>query len=297
MIDSDFDGQFPYASEKLQVGKDESGKTVKLAYVDVGPRDARPILFVHGNPTWSFAWRHLIADLSKHHRCVAVDHLGCGRSDKPQDYSYTLAQHQQNLQTLVEHLSLDRITLVAHDWGGAIGSGVAGKLPERFVQLCYMNTAAFRSNRMPFRIGVCRWPGIGPLAVRGFNAFAGAAVTMAVEKPLDAAAKRGLLAPYNSWANRVAVQRFVEDIPMKPSHPSYDALVETETNLAKLADRPTLLLWGEKDWCFTTAFRDEFLNRFPQAKSVGYPEAGHYVFEDERESVIREVRSFTQTIA
>lgn len=292
MIESDFDGEFPYPSSYLDVTPSDSRETVRLAYVDVGPRDGRPILFVHGNPTWSFAWRFLINDLSKDYRCIAIDHVGCGRSDKPQDYTYTLGQHQQNLQKLVEDLSLERITLVAHDWGGAIGCGVAGRCPERFAQLCLMNTAAFRSKHMPLRIAACRWPVVGPIAVRGFNAFAGAAVTMAVEQPLSPTAQRGLLAPYDSWANRVAVQRFVEDIPTKPSHPSYDTLVETETNLAKLVDLPVLLLWGERDWCFTPEFRKEFERRFPNARSVPFADAGHYVFEDERANVIQELRAF-----
>lgn len=292
VIESDFDGEFPYRSETFDVTLDGSDQSVKLAYLDVGPREKRPILFVHGNPTWSFAWRHLIKDLSSDYRCIAIDHVGCGRSEKPQAYPYTLAQHQQNLQSLVEKLDLTNITLVAHDWGGAIGCGVAGKLPERFSQICLMNTGAFRSRHMPLRIAVCRWPIIGPLAVRGFNAFAGAAIKMAVEKPLSKTARQGLLAPYNSWTNRVAVQRFVEDIPTRPDHPSYHTLVETEVNLGKLADHPTLLLWGERDWCFTPAFREEFEKRLNNVSSIPYPNAGHYVFEDERENVVREVRAF-----
>ena len=296
VIESDFDGEFPFASETFDVTPAGSSQPVKLAYIDVGPRDARPILFVHGNPTWSFAWRHLINDLSADYRCVAIDHVGCGRSDKPQVYPYTLAQHQQNLQSLVEHLSLQNITLVAHDWGGAIGCGVAGRVPERFSQICLMNTGAFRSDHMPFRIAVCRWPIFGPIAVRGFNGFAGAAITMAVEKPLSNTAKRGLLAPYDSWANRVAVQRFVEDIPTRPSHPTYPTLVETEENLSRLADHPALLLWGEKDWCFTPAFRKEFEQRLNNCRSVPYENAGHYVFEDERENVVREVRTFVESL-
>lgn len=297
MIDSDFDGEFPFASEYFEIDSSSVAPAAKMAYLDVGPRDGRPVLFVHGNPTWSFAWRHIITELSSDYRCIAVDHVGCGRSDKPQTYPYTLAQHQQNLQSLVEHLNLENTTLVAHDWGGAIGCGVAGRMSERFSQLCLMNTAAFRSDHMPFRISVCRWPMIGPFAVRGFNAFAGAAITMAVEKPLSKPAKQGFLAPYDSWANRVAVQRFVEDIPTAPSHPTYTTLVETEENLSNIADLPALLLWGEKDWCFTTAFRDEFERRLNNASSVPYPNAGHYVFEDERENVVREIRMFVDMIS
>lgn len=295
MIESDFDGEFPFQSHSYNVASAGSSKPINLAYLDEGPRDGRPMLFVHGNPTWSFAWRHMIADLSKDYRCIAVDHIGCGRSDKPQDYPYTLAQHQQNLQSLVEDLSLSEITLVAHDWGGAIGCGVAGKRPDLFAQLCLMNTAAFRSTHMPLRISFCRWPVVGPIAVRGFNAFAGMATWMAVERPLSKAAKAGFLAPYDSWANRVAVQRFVEDIPRTPRHPSYATLVETEDNLQKLKHLPALFLWGQRDWCFTPAFCDEFETRFPQARTIRFDKAGHYLFEDERVAVTRELRAFVET--
>ena len=293
MIESDFDGQYPFTG-RFFVPPAAKGPEPppRLHYLDEGPRDAPPVLFVHGNPTWSFAFRHLIQDLRRDHRCVAVDHVGCGRSDKPQAYDYTLARHQQNLQCLVEELGLRGVTLVAHDWGGAIGCGVAGRMPDRFRRLVLMNTAAFRSDHMPVRIAACRWPVVGPLMVRGGNAFARAAITQAVERPLEPAAKRGLLAPYDSWRNRVAIQRFVEDIPTRPSHPSYDTLVETETNLAKLADLPALLLWGERDWCFTPAFREEFERRLKNVTSVPIADAGHYVFEDARRRVVEEVRRF-----
>lgn len=289
MIESDFDGQYPFASHWHR----PAGKAgPRMHYVDEGPRDASPVLFVHGNPTWSFAFRRLIAGLRDRFRCVAVDHIGCGKSDKPQDAEYTLAFHQKALQSLVEHLDLRGITLVAHDWGGAIGCGVAGRLAERFDRLVLMNTAAFRSDHMPLRIAACRWPVVGPLMVRGGNAFVRAALTQAVERPLSPAARRGLLAPYDSWANRVAVQRFVEDIPTTPSHPSYETLVQTEEALGRVADRPSLLIWGERDWCFTPAFREEFERRLSNSRSVPIEDAGHYVFEDAPDRVLEELRRF-----
>ncbi|HND30152.1 MAG TPA: alpha/beta fold hydrolase, partial [Myxococcota bacterium] len=94
-------------------------------YVDEGKGD--PILFVHGNPTWSFYWRAAIVHFRDRYRCVAPDHIGCGRSDKPQDWSYRLADHIGNLENLVLKLDLRNITLVVHDWGGAIGLGMAGR--------------------------------------------------------------------------------------------------------------------------------------------------------------------------
>ena len=275
-------------ASSLQPVRMHTAEPVRMHFLDEGPRDAPPLLFVHGNPTWSFAWRRLVRTFSDRFRCIAVDHVGCGRSDKPPrqgeaetgGYPYVLAQHRNNLQTLVETLDLTDITLIAHDWGGAIGCAAAGRMAQRFAALVLMNTAAFPSPRMPFRIGVCRWPIVGPYGVRKLNAFARAATTMAVEQPLSETIKAGYLAPYDSWANRVAIQAFVDDIPMRPDHPSWADLVECERNLANLGSKRVLLPWGERDWCFTPWFRDEFVKRFPAAIVQPYPDAGHYVFED-----------------
>lgn len=263
---------------------------LRYAYVDEGA--GSPILFVHGNPTWSFAWRHVIRELSGNYRCLAVDHLGMGLSDKPAHYEYRIAQHIENLCRLITELDLHGITLVGHDWGGCIGMGAAGRMPDRFDRFVMMNTAAFRSQLIPWRIAACRIPVLGPLGVRGLNLFAGAALTMAVEhhERMTPAVKRGYLYPYDSWAHRIAVQRFVEEIPLDASHPSYQTLVEVEQGLEQFRDRPFQLIWGERDWCFTTAFLEEWQRRFPAADVLRLPDAGHYVFEDAWECIVPKLK-------
>jgi haloalkane dehalogenase len=250
------------------------------------------VLFVHGNPTWSFYWRRLISAISGTHRAVAPDHLGCGLSDKPQDAPYRLADHVDALERLVLTLDLRDITLVVHDWGGAIGMGVAVRHPDRFARFVVCNTAAFPSRAIPLRIAACRLPGFGSFAVRGLNGFAGAAVFMATERGLDPVTRSGYLAPYDSWAHRVAVHRFVQDIPMDSSHPSWGTLHTIADGLATLRDRPMKLLWGEKDWCFTPAFREEWERRFPEAVSHRFTEAGHYVIEDAIDEILPIFRDF-----
>lgn len=263
-------------------------------FVDEGPPAASPLLFVHGNPTWSFAWRRAIVELRDRFRCVAPDHVGCGLSDKPQRYSYRLEQHVKNLERLVHDLGLRRITLVMHDWGGPIGLGFARRNPERIARLVVLNTAAFPSRRMPRRLAVCRVPVVGTLAIRGLNAFARGATLMAVEHPLSGVARRGYLLPYDSWRNRVATLAFVEDIPMKASHPSFAELRAIEDALPTFRDRKMAILWGERDWCFTPRFREEWERRFPDARSTRFEHAGHYVFEDAAEGVVGELRSFLE---
>ncbi|MBX3437986.1 MAG: alpha/beta fold hydrolase [Planctomycetaceae bacterium] len=286
MKQEDFDGEYPFADRFVELDGHQ------YHYLDEGKGPV--LLFVHGNPTWSFAWRHMVNALSSQYRCVAVDHIGCGRSDKPQDYPYTLPQHVTNLSRFIASLDLREITLVGHDWGGCIGMGAAVAAPQRFARFVLCNTAAFRSTRIPWRIAVCRIPAFGAFAVRGLNGFARAALTMAVSDSsrMTPAVRAGYLAPYGNWADRIATHEFVRDIPLKPGDRSYAALAEIEQGLKQFATFPMLLVWGERDWCFTTDFLAEWQRRFPQAETVRFPNAGHYVFEDAREALCDRLLDF-----
>jgi pimeloyl-ACP methyl ester carboxylesterase len=297
-----FDAEYPFESHFLNLPV-PGASDVRMHYVDEGPSAAEggnhgPMLFVHGNPTWSFAWRNFIKAFSPQRRVLAIDHIGCGFSDKPQEYPYRLGQHIENLCQFIRTLDLQRITLGVHDWGGAIGLGAAARMPDRFERLVVFNTAAFRSRRMPWRIAVCRWPLVGPLGVRGGNLFARAALTMAVQKHdrMTPEVCAGYLAPYGNWHNRVAIQRFVEDIPLSPRHPSYADLLAVEDGLPRLSGKPMLLIWGERDWCFTPHFLAEFERRFPAAEVLRLADAGHYVFEDAHEVIIPRVQQFLSAI-
>lgn len=279
---------YPFASNWHAVGAH------RIHYLDERPAEPSggPVLMVHGNPTWSFYWREFIADLRGAHRVVAIDHLGCGLSDKPEAGPYRLADHIARLESLVVALDLRDLTLLMHDWGGAIGMGLAARHPDRIARIGVFNTGAFPSPRIPFRIAVCRLPGLGPLAVRGLNGFAGAAVHMATTKGLAPDVRAGLLAPYDTWAHRVAVQRFVEDIPMSSAHPSWATLLKVEEGLRHFADKPVLIGWGDKDWCFNHTFRQDWERRFPGALVHRFPDAGHYVIEDAKAELLPIVRAF-----
>lgn len=278
--------EYPFLSHFFQLSTG-----YQLHYVDEG--SGQPFLFVHGNPTWSFYFRRLIDHFSKTMRTIACDHVGCGLSDKPQEFSYRLEQHIDHLEELVLKLDLWDIRLMVHDWGGAIGLGVAGRHPERFSQLVIGNTAAFRSQRMPWLLRVARTPSVGQLLIRGLNAFAGLTPTLGTANPrrLSAAAREGIVRPYDSWANRIATYRFVADIPLGPEHPSYATLTEVEENLAKLKALPVLLIWGEKDWVFTPYFLTRFFSFFPQAVARSYPDCGHLLLEEAPDRVIKEIEA------
>ncbi|MDA8417668.1 MAG: alpha/beta fold hydrolase [Desulfobacteraceae bacterium] len=250
----------------------------RMSYLDEGQGPA--IVMVHGNPTWSFFYRRLVLALRDRFRVIVPDHIGCGLSDKPQDYPYTLARHTENLTRLIERLDLGRVSLVVHDWGGAIGLGFAGQRPEMIRSLLILNTAAFPAARLPWSIALCRLPGLGALLVRGLNLFSLGAIHLAAQRKLPAPVARGFLLPYDSWRNRVAVHAFVRDIPRHPGHPSWPVLCEVERNLARLVHLPMLILWGGKDFCFNDYFYHEWCRRFPQARRRYFPAAGHYLLED-----------------
>lgn len=282
IIPQELKTEYPFSSHYHQVKQD------KIHYVDEGQGEV--MLMLHGNPTWSFFYRNLAKHFAKNHRVIVPDHLGCGLSDKPQDYDYTLENHIENTISLIKALGLKDITLLVHDWGGAIGMGVATRLPGLFKRVVIMNTAAFVSQEIPFRINVLRNP-LGEWFIRTFNGFAAPATTMAVTKKLSPLVKKGFLLPYHNFHSRIATAKFVRDIPMSAAHPSFRTLSEIESRLKDLRF-PVLILWGEQDFCFTMNFKNRWLEFFPSAKVVTYPDAGHYLLEDKQKEVISEIEHF-----
>ncbi len=264
-----------------------------MSYVDEGPRSDEAVLLLHGNPTWSYYYRRLVRELSPAMRCIAPDHIGMGLSEKPSGYDYTLATRIDDIAALVDSLRLRRVHLVVHDWGGAIGFGFAARRPERVGRLVILNTAAFAAKRIPTRIALCKLPALGPLLVRGGNGFAWPATWMAMNRrALTTAERRGFLFPYGSWADRVAVSAFVQDIPLGPAHRSWNALAKTEAGLAQFRDRPALIVWGGRDFCFDDSFLARWREFFPQAEVDRIGDAGHYVLEDARAEALPRIAGF-----
>ena len=276
---------YPFEPKRFDTGRGV------MSYLDEGQGD-EAVVMVHGNPTWSFYYRNLALGLRGRIRCIVPDHLGCGLSDKPQGFNYTLGEHIKNLRALIDHLSLRKIHLIVHDWGGPIGLGTALQRPEQLGQVVILNTAAFADTEVPWRIRLCRAPVIGEILVRGLNGFARPATWMSVTKPLAAEVKRAYVFPYNNWANRIATHRFVVDIPSGRGSASDRALAEIESKLVLLKDRPVRILWGGKDFCFNRHYYDRWRTLLPGAKANYFESAGHYVLEDERTACLREIETF-----
>lgn len=288
---------YPFDANVLRVHH-AGANGARVHFVDEGPRSDEAVVFCHGNPTWSFAFREAIGALRGARRCVAVDMLGMGLSDAPEFFEYRLVNHVTTLETVLERLELERVHLVVHDWGGAIGMGWAARHPERVASITALNTAAFPGGRMPRRIALCRTPLLGPFAMRRLGAFEKPAVRMAVSKvTLEPLVRRGYLGPYRGAARRRAISSFVLDIPMSPAHPTFAELETIGEAVRDFAGLPAQLLWGERDFCFTPRFREQWLERLPQAEVTTFDEAGHYLFEDERAGFVHALDAFFERIA
>ncbi len=283
---------YPFKSNYTEI------KGIKFHYIDEG--SGNPVLMIHGNPTWSFYFRSLIKYLSPEFRAIAPDHIGCGLSGKPDssDYDYRLKSRVEDIDLFLSRLELTgKITLILHDWGGMIGMAYAVKNPEKISSVVIMNSAAFfppdRNMKIPLRLRIIRDISlIGNIAVLGFNLFAKSALYMASYKGLSKDVKRGLIAPYNSWRNRIATLRFVQDIPLGKNDPSYDTVKYVDDNLHRLADIPMLICWGKHDFVFTENYLAEWRKRFPKAETHIFDNAGHYVLEDEPEKISSVIEDF-----
>jgi haloalkane dehalogenase len=278
-------------------GRDLDRAGLRLHYLDEG--QGEPVVMVHGNPTWSFFFRRLVEALSPRFRTIVPDQIGCGLSDKPADsrYDYTLASRVDDLEALLDHLGIDRdITLIMHDWGGMIGTAYACRHPARIARLVVMNTAAFRmpaSKSFPWALWLCRDTPLGAWLVRGANAFArGTAWIGCTRSRLPRTVRDAYVAPYNSWANRIAILRFVQDIPLRPGDRSYDLVTWVESRLDQLATVPMMIAWGMRDFVFDRPFLDEWIRCFPHAEVHRFPQAGHYVLEDEAERLVPAIGEF-----
>ena len=282
---------YPFEGKRLDVGG------VGYHYLDQGSGD--PVLMIHGNPTWSFYYRNLINTLSDRYRTIAPDHIGCGFSDKPADsqYDYTLSRRVADLDTLISHLNLkNNITLVLHDWGGMIGMAWASQNPERIKRIVLLNTAAFHlptSKPFPWALWVCRNTWIGTGLVRGANAFASIAARVGVKrKPMPKDVKAGYLSPYDSWDNRIATLRFVQDIPLKPGDRGFDLISAVAESLPRFADLPILICWGMQDFVFDQYFLAEWERIWPKAQVHRFEDCGHYILEDASEEVLSLINTF-----
>ena len=274
---------------------------LRYHYLDEGEgrKGGEPVVMLHGNPTWSFYYRDLIGNLRHRHRVIAPDHIGCGYSDKPGDdrYEYSLRQRVADVEALLDELvPEERLTLVLHDWGGMIGMGWAVRHPEQVRRIVLFNTAAFHlpeKKKLPTSLWWVRNTGVAAFLVRRFNAFSrGATWACCKRARLPKEVRDAYCAPYDSWENRIATLRFVQDIPLSPEDRSYGVVSEVESKLGLFAQTPVLICWGDRDFVFDHHFLAEWRRHLPLAEVHRFHDCGHYVLEDAKTEILPLVDRF-----
>jgi cis-3-alkyl-4-acyloxetan-2-one decarboxylase len=291
-LDGDFDGTFPFAPNHL----DAAG--FRLHYVDEGPRAAAPILFMHGNGTWSYLWRRQIASLSGGgRRCVAFDHLGFGRSDKPPQLGrYSLQTHVENALAVVDQLDLRDILLVVHDWGGPIGLGALLERRDRLRGVVLMNTWAWElPSFLPPFLREFRTEGLGEILALGGNLFVESIPGGMAKRTVDPVMMDAYRAPFPDYWSRVGTLAFQREIPLTERDRSAPLMGSIHKRLPEI-DVPVLLIWGMRDRVFQPVFLEQWQELFPHARSVELDGAAHFVVEDEPDAVTSAIDGFEREL-
>ncbi|HEX6135707.1 MAG TPA: alpha/beta fold hydrolase [Longimicrobiales bacterium] len=273
---------YPYQPNWVDVGAG------RMHYVDEGRGPV--IVMVHGTPTWSFLYRHLIRELSRDHRVIAADHLGFGLSDRPHPWGYRPEDHARNLETLIERLGLSDITLVVHDFGGPIGLAYALRHPENVRALVLFNTWLWSLRGSPAeRIGRLMGSGFGRFLYTRLNFSPRVLVKAAFgdRSKLTRRIHRQYIDAFPTPADRHAPWVLARELI--GSSDFYDGLWQRRE---RLADKPSLLLWGMKDPAFGPDALARWQAELPHARTVEFPHAGHFVLEEAPREAVPEIRSF-----
>jgi haloalkane dehalogenase len=266
------------------------GGTCRMHYIDEGSGET--LLFVHGTPTWSYEWRHVIAALRTTHRCVAMDHLGFGKSERPEDFAYTPEVHAQNVLALVRALDLRDITLVVHDFGGPIGLPVALEESERVKRVVVINSWmwSFEGDKEMEKKSAMAGGAFGRFLYRYGNFSLKVLMPYAYgdkRKLTSVIHKRYLECFPDRWSRGAVLWALAKSLLGSSAH--YRGLWEKRD---RLSDRPLLIVWGLKDRAFDPRFLATWKKAFPQARVHELPESGHWPHEEEPEAVIRALRGF-----
>ncbi|MEL7089194.1 MAG: alpha/beta fold hydrolase [Planctomycetota bacterium] len=273
-----------------------------MHYIDEGPRDGRPVVMVHGNPTWGYLYRRFIeAVTAAGHRAIVMDHLGFGRSEKPDDPErYRIPRHADRCEALLQSLDLHDATVVVQDWGGPIGLTWAARHSERVRSLCILNTYCHRPEGkvpLPLPLKLFRTPGIGEVMVKGLHAFVKVFLFKAgLTHPerLGPNEKAAYRAPHPTWSSRTSVLVFAREIPSGPDGPVSDFVGDIHDRLIRgCGHKPVMIAWPMKDIAFTPdILKDMWRPDFPNAEATQIDDAGHYIQEDAHEIVIPKLLDF-----
>jgi haloalkane dehalogenase len=260
----------------------------KLHYIDEG--EGETLLFVHGTPSWSFEYRNLIKALSPNFRCVAIDHIGFGLSDKPRNYDYSTINHSRSLERFVLELGIQDFTLVVHDFGGPIGLNMAINNPSLIKRIVIMNSWMWDSSSDPVFIKlsrILRSP-LLPFLYRYLNFSPRYLLPGSFgDSPLDKKLLSQYTKPFARISSRSGPLAFARSLLHDQKW--FGELWEKRESIS---DKPILLVWGMKDKVLKPAMLDRFVAGFVGAKVVKLDTCGHFPQEEQPQKVIEALQGF-----
>ena len=266
----------------------------RLHYIDEGPRDAaHTLVFMHGNPTWSLLYRHIIEDLQSTYRCIAPDYPGFGLSTATPGYSFKPREISSTVESFLEQLKPEPFTMMVQDWGGPIGLGLAGRRPEFIKSLVIGNSWAWPAKPGGRKAFFSKFMGgpIGQFMARYFNGVTRILMYVGSSKGLGKEEYRMYLRPFQGGKDRA---RPTAVLPREIVN-SADYLKETEDGLRNIADRPTLIVWGTDDWAFSPKDLERFEQTFPKHKTVLLEGASHFIQKDAPHRISKAIRDFFES--
>lgn len=260
---------FPFTSRTLRIDDN------LVHYIDEGTGPT--LLLLHGNPTWSFLYRHIVLKLAPHFRCIALDYPGFGLSSAGNDYRFTPREHSDVVEKFVEQLGLTDLRIMVQDWGGPIGLGFAGRRPELVHSLIIGNTFAWpvdRSKGMSLFSKIFG-SGLARFLIRRFNLLAKWLIPAGTNRKLTGAELAAYMGPFPTPDSRLPTWIFPKEILGSKAY-----LTEVETGLARLKEKPALIVWGEADGAFRTPDRLRLMEHFPNHQVCLLAGKKHFIQEN-----------------
>lgn len=259
----------------------------RMHYVDIGEGD--PIVMVHGNPGWSFEFRNIIKEMSKTNRCIAVDHIGFGLSEKPSEFDCLPASHAKNFEALMDYLNLENITMIFNDWGGPIGLSYAIRHPEKFRKFIIMNTYLWSVEDDPYYQKFSRLMGgaIGRFMIKNFNIFGNFFLTKVVgdKKSLPKHIHKHYYKHLATRKDRKGCYTFPREVVN-----SGKWLESLWSQRDRINNIPAVLVWGMKDIAFREKELNKWIENWNNPKVIKLDGIGHYPHEEAPDEVIIALR-------
>ncbi len=272
----------------------------RMAYLDEGDKAARPVLLLHGNPTWSFLYRDFIEPLKKAgYRVIAPDCIGAGYSDKPRlDAAYSLAHHIADLVSLIDQLALKGFVVVGQDWGGPQGVGASLQRLDSVAALVLMNTWLFTDYKGRFHTSAKPWtswhaPVIGPYFMKRKKVLSHGGPSMTTKRGMSAVEARGYHHVYDERESETVTMTWPRTIPLRPGDRGWHDMTMIQSRLPELAGTPVQLLWAPEDQVFPIEYAQRMKELLPQAEGpVLFDRAAHFLQDDRGADIVSAIIPF-----